>query len=110
MGTISLTQTGANLTATTTDGAGSTCQYTGTAGANVITLNWVSCQLGQFTGLTCANNARRDMTMITNSITATISGTTATGNTSQTWNVMIANTQTGVGPMTLTGTFNATRR
>lgn len=108
-GTMSVTQSGANLTATLrSDSDGSACNYTGTAGSNSISLGWTGCDLGAFTGIRCSNGTTRDMRMQTNSINATISGRTATGTESESWNVTTS-FGTGVGLMTVTSSFTATK-
>jgi len=109
-GTISITQTGATLTATTrasTDG--SSCTYTGTAGQNSFALGWQTCDAGRQIGATCTNGARRDFNMVTNSINATKSGNTLAGTQAESFNVLVAGTNTNVGVLVLNANFTASR-
>jgi hypothetical protein len=110
-GTIQISQSGGSLTATTTnDDDGSNCTYTGTAGSNSFALNGNSCSIGVITGLMCPNGAARDIRIQTLGINATVSGSGANGTSAETWNVFVAGTASGVGPMTFNGNFTATRR
>ena len=110
-GTMSVTQSGGTLSARATNSSsGLTCDYNGTAGASSVTLNWTRCDVGIITGATCPNGARRDLEMISRSITATVTGNSASGTSSETWNVFIAGTRTGVGVLTLSGPFNGNRQ
>jgi hypothetical protein len=108
-GTWQVTQTGASLTARSTDSFGGTCDYTGTAGSSSIVLNASRCDVSRAI-LTCLNGARRELEIITEAINANVAGSSATGTSVQTWNVYIANTRVGVGVMALNGTLSATRR
>lgn len=108
-GTLSVTQNGANLTATSRDNAtGSSCQYTGTAGRNSIALGWTSCDIGNLSW-NCANGARRDLFMITNSVNATINGRSASGTQAESYNVVVGGIGTQVGVLTLNASFTASR-
>lgn len=107
---VSITQNGATLTATSTsDSNGSTCQYTGNAGANTFTLNWQSCQIGVFR-LTCANGAVRDINLVSNSATMTVTGSSGTGTQAESYNVFVAGTNVGVGVLVANSNISATRQ
>lgn len=108
-GTLSITQTGANLTATSRDnGSGSSCQYAGTAGRNSIALGWTSCDTGNIS-YTCQGGARREVLMLTNSVNATITGNAASGTQAETFNVVVSGTGAQVGLLTLNASFTASR-
>ena len=62
------------------------------------------------TGYACSNGAVRDLEYTSNPINATVSGTTATGTSIETYNISAANTTNRVGVLTLNWSFNATRR
>ena len=110
-GTLQITQSGASLNATSTDDTdGSNCTYTGTAGSSSIALNGTGCSVGAITDIVCQNGARRDIRIQTSGVNATISGNNASGSMAETWNVFVAGTAAGVGPLTLNGSFTATRR
>lgn len=96
--TFAVTQTGSNLTATSTSlDDGTTCQFTGTAGTNTISLNGTSCSAAILKGFRCSNGAVRD-TQVTNlAVFATINGNAASGSYAQTSNVYVGGTSTGVG-------------
>jgi hypothetical protein len=110
-GTIQINQSGGSVTATTTDDSdGSSCSYSGTAGANSLALNATSCTIGEITGIVCLNGARRDMRIQTSGINATLNGTSANGTAAETWNVFVAGTGSAVGPLTMNSSFSASRR
>ena len=110
-GTMQVTQTGSALTAVATSNSdGSSCRYSGTAGATTIALNWTSCDVGVLTGIGCPNGSIRDARLVTSGITANVVGTNASGTTAESWNILSSSTQAGVGVMTLNGTFSAQRR
>lgn len=109
-GTASITQSGANLTATTRSSSdGSSCQFSGTAGSNSIALGWQTCDAGRVSSIQCANGARRDIAMVTNSVNATMSGSSGTGTQAISYNVFNAGTTTGVGVLVLNASFTMTK-
>lgn len=108
--TAAITQAGASLTATvSSQETGLSCSHTGTAGSTTISLNATSCQAAVILGLRCRNGALRDLTLVGQSLTGTVAGNTMTGTWAETWNVYRAGTFSGVGVLTLNGTFTATR-
>ena len=111
-GTLEITQNGASLTATVQSQLVSgTCAYTGTASSNSFILNLTRCDAGMVqTGYACSNGAVRDLEYTSNPINATVSGTTATGTSIETYNINAANTTNRVGVLTLNWGFNATRQ
>ena len=110
-GTMSISQTGASLSATgRSSSTGLSCTYDGMSGAATMALSWSFCDAAVLTGIRCANGALRDMRLQAKSVTATVAGNRATGTGAETWNVVVAGTQTGVGPLVSTSTFVATRQ
>jgi hypothetical protein len=111
-GTVQMSQSGASLTARATDDVtGGSCDYTGTAGANTLALNVVSCTASDVLGATCPNGARRDLKLLTGGYNATLtSNTRATGTGAQTYNIFVAGTSTPVGTVSVTTQLTATRR
>lgn len=110
-GTAQIQQSGASLTATITDDAtGGSCSYTGTAGTNTIALNVVSCTASDLLGASCpGTGALRNVRLQTGSLNGTVTGSSVSGTEAQTYNVTTA-AGTGVGTLTMNGTFTATRR
>ncbi len=110
VGTMSITQNGAALTATTRSNTdGTSCTYTGTAGSGSISLGWTSCDAAIRTGFTCTDGQRRDVRMASNAINATVSGSMGPGTQAQTYNVTVNGTGAAAGILTLNGSFRATR-
>jgi hypothetical protein len=62
------------------------------------------------TGIRCQNGTLRDMRTLTNSLNASISGRSASGTQTETWNVFHAGTETGVGALTVASAVTATRQ
>jgi hypothetical protein len=111
-GRLEIMQNGATLTATVrSDLVGGACSYTGTARADSFVLNLSRCDTGTVqAGYACSNGAVRDLEYTSNPINATVSGTTATGTSVETYNVNAANTTNRVGVLTLNWSFNANRQ
>lgn len=108
---IAVTQSGATLNATLTNIAlGATCVYTGTAGASAVTLAWTSCSASNAIGAQCPSGLKRDILLQTNSINATISGTSFTGTSAELYNVVNSGTTTGVGTLNIQSSFALTRQ
>jgi len=110
-GTIQIQQSGAGLTATTTDDeSGSSCTYSGTAGSNSIAVNTTSCTASDVIGVSCPNGSGlRNIRLQTGGVNATMSGNTLTGTAAETYNVTTAG-GTGVGTLTVNYAFSANRR
>ena len=108
-GTMSVNQAGATLSATTrSNSSGSSCTYQGTAGRSTIALSWLTCDAANLTGFRCANGAIRNVSLVTDSINATVTGNRATGTNGSSYNVTTT-LGAGVGVMTITANFTATR-
>ena len=110
-GTLEITQAGAALTATVrSDLVSGACSYTGTANTDSFVLNLTRCDSGMVQpGYACSNRAIRDLEYITNPINASVSGTTATGTSVETYNINDTS-MNRVGVLTLNWSFSATRR
>lgn len=110
-GTIQIQQSGSSLTATSTDDAsGSSCTYSGTAGANSVAVNTTSCTASDVLGASCPNGAGlRNIRLQTGGVNATLSGNTLSGTAAETYNVTTTG-GTGVGTLTINYSFNANRR
>lgn len=111
VGTIQITQSGSSLSAVvTSNGTGTGCSYSGTAGGNSISLNASSCQASDTIGAVCPSGARRDIRLVASAFNGTITGSTASGTAAETYNVLTSPGGTGVGTLVVNGTFTATRR
>lgn len=109
-GTIQIQQNGSSLSATTTeDGSGASCSYTGTAGANSLALNLVSCTASDAIGVMCTNGSRRDVRIVTGGVNATVSGGSMSGTQAETYNVLTT-FGSPVGIATFNSSFSATKR
>ena len=110
-GTISITQTDADTSATLTmESSGLACRYTGTSSLTSLAMNAVSCDR---TGLVvaCLGGQNRELRLVGSSIAGTWVGDQVTGQISSTYNVFTTGTQqTGVGSLIATHSFSATRR
>jgi len=103
--TVSITQTGSDLTATaSSQSSGQSCNYTGTAGATTVSLNATACNPVGY-AVVC-NGLARDVVINARSVTGTVSGNTISGTTGETWNVVVHNTSTPVGIVTVNNTFS----
>jgi hypothetical protein len=110
-GTAQIQQNGSALTATITDDAtGGSCSYSGTAGTNSVVLNVQSCTASDLLGAPCpGSGALRNVRLQTGAINGTVTGGNMSGTEAQTYNVTTA-AGTGVGTLTMSATFTATRR
>jgi hypothetical protein len=79
-GTAQIRQSGASLTATTTnDTTGNSYSCTGTAGTSSVALNTQSCSASDASGVRCpASTVLRHVRLQTGAINATVSGTSMT--------------------------------
>jgi hypothetical protein len=105
--TVSITQSGSSLNATaSSQTTGQSCTYTGTAGSNTIALNVTTCTPVAFQ-IRCANNAVRDIYLVTRSVTGTLNGNMISGTTGETWNVFASGTTTnGLGVLVVNNGFS----
>jgi hypothetical protein len=110
-GTFQVTQSGATLNAVaTSDSDGGTTNYTGTAGANSMALNFTSCNLCNVTNARCSSGALRDLIVQADSINATVTGNSMSGTEATTYNVVVAGTSIGAGLLVVNATFAATKQ
>lgn len=109
LGTVSLAQTGNELSATLTmERTGLACKYDGTNTGGNLAMNATSCDR---TGLVvqCVGTAR-ELQLVGSSFNATWSGDQMTGVTTSTYNVVTTDEKIGVGSIIATHSFTATRR
>jgi hypothetical protein len=110
-GTISITQTDADTSATLTmESSGLACRYTGTSSLTSLAMNAVSCDR---TGLivACLNGEKRELRLVGSSVAGTWVGDSLTGQITSTYNVFTTATNpTGVGALIATHNITATRR
>ncbi|MGH9202009.1 MAG: hypothetical protein ACRD2A_12335 [Vicinamibacterales bacterium] len=112
-GTLTITQSGTSLTATQTSdvAGGGSCTYTGSVSSSSFTLNLTRCDGGQvLRDFPCSNGARRDIEFATNPIDGTVTGTSMTATSVETYNIYTAGTTTRVGTLTLTASITAMKR
>lgn len=108
--TFRVTQTGSFLTGLDQDmSTGFSCTYNGTAGTSTATFNMVSCDW-QWNNLVCPNGLGRDLSPIAGNVTMTLSGNTATGSSSLTFDIWSHVTRTVVGTVSLTQRMSFTRQ
>ena len=108
-GTLEITQTGTSLTAIgTSDGTGLRCSYTGSVGADEVSLNGTQCTPGVIRGIRCADGARHDASIQAVGIAASVSGGYASGTSVETWTITTA-AGAGAGVVMLRGSFSATK-
>jgi hypothetical protein len=102
---LDVKQSGSDLTAVSTSWLwGLPTYYSGTAGSGSISLSvnpadwWVR-------GYSCLKGGERDVQLVSDTISMTVSGDSGTATASQTYNVFVAGTMTGVGTMIVTSSF-----
>jgi len=119
--TASITQDGSSLTASaSSQTAGHSCVYTGTAGSSSVSLNATFCQPSSVR-LQCANGALRDIYLVggmgetgspgvSRRITGTVSGNTLSGTIGETWNVFVSGASTNsLGVLVVNNSFTLSR-
>lgn len=110
-GSLQITQTGSALTAVETGtSSGGTTNYTGTAGASSIVLNFTTCNLCAIANLRCLSGVLRDVVPQADSINATVTGNSMSGTEATTYNVFVAGTSVNAGVLTVNGSFAATKQ
>jgi hypothetical protein len=110
-GTISITQTDADTSATLTmESSGLACRYAGTSSLTSLAMNAVSCDR---TGLivACLNGQNRELKLVGSSVAGTWIGDALTGQITSTYNVFTTGgNPVGVGSLIATHNISATRR
>jgi hypothetical protein len=107
--TLDVTQNGSLLTAiSTAPVSGVPTNYSGTASAGRISLT-AAPEAEWIRGFSCLNGVQRDVQSMSDTINMTVSDDTGTVTATQTYNVFIAGTATGVGTMTITSSFSVVR-
>ena len=89
--------------------SGATCNWQGTAGASSIALSWTSCEAVNISGIRCPNGTVRDIRLVSDSISGTVSGNSANGTGADSYNVFVSGTGGGVGVLVDNYSFTATR-
>ena len=109
-GTLQIQQSGSTLSATSTnDSTGSSCTYTGTAGANSLALNVTSCTASDILGARCTDGQTRNVRLLTGGVNATVSGASASGTEAETYNITDS-IERGVGTLVVNYSFSATKQ
>ena len=111
-GTVTVTQDGANLTATMTmEATGLACRYSGSATVSTLAMNATACDRHGLL-VQCPIVGARELRLVGSSVTATWNGNEITGRTTTTYNVFTPPEvlQLGVGSLVATHSFTATRR
>jgi hypothetical protein len=110
--TASVTQSGSALSATVTAASGGgNCNYTGSVGQSAVVLNATGCSASDIIGARCPNGAgARDIRLVTAGVSGTVSGNSMTGTESDTYNVLVSGTGTGLGTLLIQTNFSLTRQ
>jgi hypothetical protein len=109
--TAQITQSGANLTVIATDVAtGAVTNYTGSAGASTIALNFQSCTLCVIQRLQCSNGSLRDLTPQADAVTATVSGSSFSGTEAQTYYVTVSGSWVAAGVLVVNASVSGTKQ
>jgi hypothetical protein len=111
-GTIAITQTNADTTATfTTESTGLACYYTGTASLTTVALNATACDRHGLI-VSCKDGVARELQLVGSSVTGSWTGNQFSGQMSSTYNVFTPpqGIQLGRGSLIVNHSFTATRR
>jgi hypothetical protein len=111
-GTVTLTQSGTDLTATMTmESTGLACKYSGSATVSTLAMNATACDRHGLL-VECPLGVTRELRLVGSSVIATWNGDQITGRTTTTYNVFTPPeaAQLGVGSLVATHSFTATRR
>ncbi len=102
---LDVKQSGSDLTAVSTSWLwGLPTNYSGTAGAGSISLS-VNSSERWVREYTCLKGGQRDVELVSDTISMTVSGDTGTATAEQTYHIFIAGTTIGVGTMVVTSSF-----
>ncbi|HVZ19645.1 MAG TPA: hypothetical protein VG871_01210 [Vicinamibacterales bacterium] len=94
----------------TSQGNGTSCEYTGVNAAGQLTLTMGTCQISRVLNVACSSGVRRDMQIVGGSLQGTASAQlgSGTGSSVETWNVLAAGSSQPIASLNLTSTFNWT--
>ena len=92
----------------TSQGNGTSCEYTGSNSNGALSLKMTTCQQSRVLNMVCSSGERRDLQLVSGAITANASSTlgTGAGTDTSTWNVLVAGSAQSVGVLSLTASFN----
>lgn len=108
--TVSVTQTGSNLTATVAyPNSAYSCRYDGSVGSSSFSLTLRSCDFAYY-GVRCSNGALRDYEPSTENIQGTVSGASMSGTSVSAANVYSGTNGAYLGQITQTESFTGFRR
>ena len=110
-GTITIAQSDADTSATlTAESTGLACRYKGTSTLTSLAMNAESCDRDTLI-VACLNGQSRELRLVGSSLTGSWNGSQLTGQVASTYNVFTTDPEpVGVGSLTTTQTFSATRR
>jgi hypothetical protein len=92
----------------TSQGNGTSCEYSGTNAGGALALTMVRCESARVTNVACSAGGLRDMVLVSATLQAKADSRVGTGSGSgvTVWNVVNPGTQQPVGVLNLTETFN----
>lgn len=99
---------GSSIDATiTSEGNGTSCEYMGSNSSGALSLRLTSCRQSRVLSMTCTGGERRDIQLVSASLTASASSRVGTGSGVEmsSWNVFPAGTAQVVGTLNLTESF-----
>jgi hypothetical protein len=107
---MTLTQNGSAVSATLPSSDSTTSYtYSGKVESNTLTLTG-TCSGCDGIGVACPTGAMRDLKLQSSNITATVNGNTLSGSEVEIYNVLVSQTTTSVGTLSVTDTFSLTRQ
>ena len=94
----------------TSQGNGTSCEYTGSNAAGQLTLTMASCQISRVLNVQCRSGDHRDLQLVGGSLQAKANSQLGNGSGSsvETWNVLPAGSSQAIAALDLTSTFNWT--
>jgi hypothetical protein len=88
---VAVTQVGSAVTAIVTSQAtGNRCSFAGTVDVSNFVFNGSGCSVGATRNIRCGNGATRDMVLLAQSFTGTVSGATLAGTSGESYNILSA--------------------
>jgi hypothetical protein len=104
-------QTGASISATLDiDHTGAVCNYSGTVNGASLTLDMTGCTSTSAMAVSCPAGGARNLVLLTEHVTAGITGDRISGNFAETDNILLAGSSTSVGTLGTNGSFILMRR
>jgi hypothetical protein len=92
----------------TSEGNGTSCAYAGTNAGGAVNLTMTSCRQSQVFGMPCASGERRDLQLVSATLTGSADSRLGTGLgiDTTTWDVFLAGTSQRVSALTITASFS----